>query len=76
MDTIAELHSPEDQAAALKQFFLEDARSRCWEEQPIDLSCAGTPAEFRALCARSRVEILLDKDRKIINVVGYPFDEP
>jgi len=77
MYIIAELKSPEDQGAALKKLMLEDARSRR-EEQPIDLSCAGTPAEFRARCEQSRVKIDLDADRHIINVIGYPLppDEP
>ena len=77
MDIIGELLSPEDQGAAFKELMLMDARSRR-EEQPIDFSCAGTPAEFRTRCAQRRVEILLDRDRHIINVIGYPLphDEP
>src|SRR5208337_1171794 len=80
MDIIAELQSPEDQDAALKKLRLEDARSRHWE-QPIDLSCVGTPAEFRALCAQSRVEVQLEANSRrqtIINIIGYPLspDEP
>jgi hypothetical protein len=69
MYIIAELKSPEDQGAALKKLFLEDARSRHWE-QPIDFSCAGTPAEFRTLCAQYDVEIQLKFP--IINIIGYP----
>lgn len=72
MDIIFELQSPGDQGAALKKLALEDARSRHMEEQPIDLSCAGTPEEFRTLCEQSRVEIQLDTDGHIINVIGYP----
>ena len=71
MGLIAELQSPEDQGVALKMLMLEDARSRYWE-QPIDLSCAGTPTEFRALCEQSRVEIELDAGRRIIKTIGYP----
>ena len=72
MDIIFELQSPEDQGAAKKKLALEDARSRYMEEQPIDLSCAGTPEELRTLCDKSRVEIQLDSDGLIINVIGYP----
>jgi hypothetical protein len=77
MDIIGELLSPEDQGAAFKELMLMDARSRR-EEQPIDFSCAGPPAEFRARCDQSRVEIRLDTDKHIINIIGYPLlpDEP
>jgi hypothetical protein len=75
MFIIAELHSPEDKGAALKELMLEGAWSRR-REQPIDFSCVGTPAEFKALCERSRVEIQLEFP--IIKIVGYPLspDEP
>jgi hypothetical protein len=69
MYIIAELKSPEDLGAALKKLMLESARSRC-TEQPIDFSCAGTPAEFRARCAESHVEIQLELP--VINIIGYP----
>jgi len=71
MYIIAELLSPEDQGATLKEAMLRHACS-CREEQPIDFSCAGTPAEFRTRCEQSRVVIQLDKNRKIINIIGYP----
>jgi hypothetical protein len=58
------------QRAALKKLILESARSRGGEEKPIDFSCAGTPEEFRKLCAQSHVEIQLEFP--IIKVVGYP----
>lgn len=66
---------PEDQGAALKKLTLEDARSRC-EEQPIDFSCVGTPAEFRAQCAQRHVEVQVEFP--IINIIGYPLpsDKP
>jgi hypothetical protein len=78
MDFIAELQSPQDQGAALKKLLLEDARSRCGEEQPIDFSCAGTPAEFRQRCAENRLEIELDSRRHIIKISAYSLspDEP
>jgi hypothetical protein len=75
-DIIAELHSPNDQGATLKKRFLENARSRCGEERPIDFSCVGTPAEFKALCAQHHVEVQVEFP--IINIIGYPLpsDKP
>jgi hypothetical protein len=55
--------------AALKKLMLENARSH-YREQPIDFSCAGTPEEFRKLCAESHVEIELEFP--IIKIAGYP----
>ncbi len=66
---IAELKSPKDHGANLKKLMLEDAWSR-HGEQPIDFSCVGTPAEFRALCEQSLVEIQLEFP--IIKIIGYP----
>lgn len=56
MDVVAEMLSPIDQGAALKQLALTDARSRYWE-QPPDFGSLGAPAEFRKRCAESHVEI-------------------
>jgi hypothetical protein len=74
MFIIAELHSPEDKGAALKELMLDDAWSRP-REQPIDFSCVGTPAEFKARCEQSRVEVrteMVGRKHLIIHVIGYP----
>jgi len=83
MGVIAEARYPKDKAAALKQLFLEDARSRCWEQppellQPMNASL-GTPAEFRERWFCGELEICVrasDRRTHFFEVWRLPPDEP
>jgi hypothetical protein len=80
MDVVAEARSPKDTGAGLKRLFLEDARSRYWEQPPEIPKQLGTPAEFRERWAHNELEIRLQANRRkhLIRIVVLPIppDEP
>ncbi|MFL6439336.1 MAG: hypothetical protein ACJ71Q_17300 [Terriglobales bacterium] len=74
MDVAAEVLSPEDKGAALKEYFLQDARSR-HSEEPIHIPAeVGSPAELRELLAAGELKVSLKSDRrhKIIEIARLP----
>jgi hypothetical protein len=64
MNVIAEAKSPDDKGEKLKQFFLEDARSRCYEQPPTIPAELGTPSEFKTRLAGHEMELRYTVNRQ------------
>lgn len=80
MEVVAETLSPEDNGSVFKELFLQDARSRHWEQPPDIPPALGSPAGFRLACLRNELEIHLESNRRThlikIAVLPIPPDEP
>ena len=76
MDVIAAALSPKDKGAALKNLFLEDARSRYWEQPPeVRVPASLTPAELRRRWLEHEIEIRplgSSRRNRFIRIVCYP----
>jgi hypothetical protein len=70
MGVAAEALSPEDNGAGLKEYFLQDARSR-HREEPIHIPAEVGSPELRELLAAGELKVSLKSDRrhKIIEIV-------
>jgi hypothetical protein len=74
MSVIAEARSPKDKGAELNEKFMEDARSRNWEQPPTIPAQLGTPADFKANLDSKNLEIRFEANRRehVVRVVILP----